>query len=300
MADDERPIIKKVVKKVAGGHHGGAWKVAYADFTTAMMAFFMLLWLLNVTEQETLEGLADYFAPTLISMRNSSGGKGPMGGTTAAKSGAQAGGTTQQREQAESNPDKRNSEAEYQNPTGDPQSVPNYESTINDFQDRAFKGAEDKIKQAIQKAPDLADHKDQVQIEVTKDGLKIQLMDKDRRPMFRDGAAEAYGYAQRLINEISRAIETLPNRISVEGHTDSGFFERNDGNYSNWELSADRANVARRIMINSGIVSSRIAEVVARADTQPLFPDSRMRPENRRITILVMREAPAVPPSRQR
>ncbi len=298
MADEERPIIKKVVKKVVGGAHGGAWKVAYADFTTAMMAFFMLLWLLNVTEQETLEGLADYFAPTLVSMRNSAGGKGPMGGETPAKTGAQSGGTTLQRDQAESNPDQRNSDADFQNPAGTPEAVPNYDSTINDFQDRAFRGAEEKIKQAIQKAPELSDYKDQVQIEITRDGMKIQLMDKDQRPMFRDGTAENYGYAQRLISEISRAIETLPNNISVEGHTDAGFFERLDGNYTKWELSSDRANVARRIMEQSGIVPGRIAEIVGKSDTEPLFPDQRMRPENRRITILVMRENPSLPPGR--
>lgn len=291
MANDEQApiIIKKVIKKIEGGAHGGAWKVAYADFVTAMMAFFMLLWLLNVSEKETLEGLADYFTPTTVMIKSSP--DAPSIDKTARGPGRGAGDST-----------GRSGDNNQIATTND--SEPAVHVTIDTgggkdvdrFQDAAFQSAEEQIKQAIQKIPELLEHQDQVQFEITDEGLKIQLMDKDRRPMFRDTTAEPFGYAQRLIQEVGLIVENLPNRVTILGHTDGGFFQRPDG-YSNWELSADRANVSRSILKIAGVSSDRFAEVIAKADTDPMFPDNPMRAENRRITIMVLREAPVVPPN---
>ena len=287
--DDKRPIIKKVVKKIEGGAHGGAWKVAYADFVTAMMAFFMLLWLLNVSEKETLEGLADYFTPTTVMIKSSP--DAPSIDKSARGPGRGAGDSTGRSGDANKIATTNDSEpaARVTIDTGGGKGV-------DRFQDAAFADAADRIKQAIQKVPELLEHNDQIQIEITDEGMKIQLMDKDRRPMFRDTTAEPFGYAQRLIQEVGLIVEGLPNRVALLGHTDGGFFQRPDG-YGNWELSAERANVARSILKISGVSTDRFSEVIAKADTDPMFPDNPMRAENRRITILVLREAPVVPPN---
>jgi chemotaxis protein MotB len=288
--DDQAPIIiKKVIKKVSGGAHGGAWKVAYADFVTAMMAFFMLLWLLNVSEKETLEGLADFFTPTTVMIKSSP--DAPSIDRTQSGPGRGAGDSI-----GRSGNDSQIATTNDSEPAIHVTIDTGGGKEVDRFQDAAFADAAERINQAIQKVPELLEHKDQIQIEITEEGMKIQLMDKDRRPMFRDTTAEAYGYAQRLIQEVGKIVEGLPNRISLLGHTDGGYFQRPNG-YGNWELSADRANVARQILRITGVSTDRFSEVIAKADTDPIYPDDPMRAENRRITILVIREAPVVPPN---
>ena len=132
-------------------------------------------------------------------------------------------------------------------------------------------------------------------MEQTQDGMRIQIFDRDRRPMFRTGTADLYGYASTLIEEIGAVVESLPNRVSIVGHTDGLPFNRDDG-YSNWELSSNRANAARRVLSDAGITPDCFSEVVGKASTDPMFPDDPGRPENRRITIIVLREAPVVSP----
>ncbi|TNE61567.1 MAG: chemotaxis protein MotB [Alphaproteobacteria bacterium] len=299
--DDVRPIIKKVKKVQGGGHHGGAWKVAYADFTTAMMAFFMLLWLLNVAPPETLAGLADYFAPTTAAISGRSGqdainppsstnaGANPSPVVAITVPGPPQSGATDGK--------KRGSTSEG---GGDP-NFPNSNQSITpqEREDAAFAQMQEQLKMAIQKSPTLSDMSDQLIMEITEDGMKIQLIDKDRRSMFKSGTDELYEYAKAMISEIGKSVQTLPNRLTILGHTDGGPFV-GDGGITNWELSANRANAARRVIDDSGVSDDRLAEVVGKAGTDPLYPDQPNRTENRRITILVLREAPVVPPSLNR
>ncbi len=278
MADEIAPIIKKVKKINAAGAHGGAWKVAYADFTTAMMAFFMLLWLLNVAPPETLEGIADYFSPTAASVPG--GTPDPLTDEQGGLQGATATipGTAKDNESSETtSPEEVNTQAQQ-------------------LENAAFDNLEAEIQIAIQKSPELKDLQDQIQFEVTDEGLKIRLIDKDKRAMFRQGTDDLYNYARKLLTEVGVHIEKMPNRIAVYGHTDNQPF-RGAPDYSNWELSSDRANAARRVVRATGVQDGRMFEVVGKASTEPLYLDQPGRTENRRITILVLREAPVIPAS---
>ncbi len=301
MADDDegkRPIIKKVKKVQGGGHHGGAWKVAYADFTTAMMAFFMLLWLLNVAPPETLAGLADYFSPTTAAVSGRTGsdavnapstenvGNNPSPVVAISVPGPPPSG-----------PDAGDKSGADNEGGGDSESLADQlAEKIQAQENAAFSEMQEQLRLAMQESPELADISDQLIMEITEDGMKIQLLDKDRRAMFRAGTDELYDFARKLLAEIGQSIQTLPNRVSIEGHTDGGFYLGDNGE-TNWDLSADRANSARRVLDNSGVSDDRIFEVVGKAGTDPLYPDQPNRTENRRITILVLREAPVVPPN---
>ena len=288
-----QPIIIKKINKVEGGHHGGAWKVAYADFTTAMMAFFMLLWLLNVSDKETLEGLADYFTPSTAAVVSNSGSDGMLAGTSMASEGVQSSGTIAVDIDApppsETGQDGAREKSYVQSQEEE------WQKNVVTREDAMFSDVADRLRQAIQQMPDLARHQDQLIIEQTPEGMKIQIVDKDKRAMFRTGTAEPYGYAVRLFQTVGRIVESMPNRVAILGHTDAKPLNRVD--YGNWELSADRANAARRILRESGVTYDRFADVIGKADTDPLFPDDPVRNENRRISILVLREAPVVPPS---
>lgn len=299
-ADDKpRPIIKKIKKVQGGGHHGGAWKVAYADFATAMMAFFMLLWLLNVAPPETLAGLADYFAPTTAAVSGRSGvdainppsedgvGSNPSPTVLISTPGP-----------PQSGPTSGESEGADVEGGGDPtlQDILDQANRIREQEDVAFEQMQEKLRLTIQQSATLAEHQDQLILEITEDGMKIQLLDKDRRAMFRQGTDELYNYARELISEIGNSVQDLPNRITIQGHTDGGTFNGPQGT-SNWELSANRANSARRVLDTSGVTEDRFFEVIGKAGTDPLYPDQPTRTENRRITILILREAPVVPPN---
>lgn len=286
MADEAGPtIVIKKVKKVSGGHHGGAWKVAYADFVTAMMAFFLLLWLLGSTDEEKLEGLADYFQPTLASLRTNSGSDGMLGGTSLANEGSMSSGATALQIPASPPPEDSADE--------------DFESKIAEFEDVELNAAGEELRQAIQESAELAEHNDQLIIQQTPDGMRIEIVDKDQRAMFREGTPELHGYAKSMIEKVAEVVEELPNRIAILGHTDA-FSLSGDGDYTNWELSADRANSARRVLSRSDISSDRFSEVTGKAATEPIFPDSPNRAENRRITILVLREAPVLSPEFER
>ena len=299
MADNEqRPIIKKVIKVEGGGHHGGAWKVAYSDFVTAMMAFFMLLWLLNVAPPETLAGLADYFSPTTAAVAGRTGadavnspssdasGSNPSPMLTISELGPPLSGESDGKKQG--NTEDGGGDPDFQNQR--------LAEMIRQREDDAFMSAQDQIQQAIQDSPQLNEHSDQIIMEITEDGMKIQLIDKDNRAMFRSGTADLYEYANAMLNAVGQSVQSLPNRLSILGHTDTGGFNAG-GTYGNWELSADRANSARRAIYNSGVTEDRFSEVIGKAGTEPLYPDAPNRSENRRITMLVLREAPVVPPA---
>ena len=286
MADEVAPIIIiKKIKKISAGHHGGAWKVAYADFVTAMMAFFLLLWLLGSTDEEKLEGLADYFQPTLATLRTNSGSDGMLGGTSLSTDGSQSSGITAV--EVPSTPPPEDSADE------------EFDSKIAEFEDAQLNTAAEQLRQAIQESAELAEHNDQLIIQQTPDGMRIEIVDKDQRAMFRGGTDELHGYAKAMIQAVAEVIEELPNRVAILGHTDSST-PTGAPDFTNWELSADRANAARRVLSASDITADRFSEVTGKAATEPIFPDSPLRAENRRITILVLREAPVLSPEFER
>jgi chemotaxis protein MotB len=297
-ATNQRPIvIKKVKKVVGGGHHGGAWKVAYADFVTAMMAFFLLMWLINTTSPEQRRGIAEFFAPASVS-RVASGAGGLLEGTSFAEEGVRHGHSAPMAAASEpqytSNADDQNEAGENTDAGG--QNNPNEDSltrarTLRETAE--FARAEVAIRQAMQDMPDVAELSRNVIIEQTPEGLRIQIVDQEGRSMFNAGDAQPNERARRLLAAVSTAISQLPNRITISGHTDGSPPGRRYA--SNFELSSARASEARRILQAEGIPADRIYEVAGRADSEPLFSDDPTLPGNRRIAITLLREAPPLP-----
>ncbi len=294
MSGNKPVVIKKVKKIIGGGHHGGAWKVAYADFVTAMMAFFLLMWLINTTSPEQKRGIADYFAPASVS-RSSQGSDGLLGGTAFQEDGARSSGSNRKidEEAAEASQTTKSGgaadgEKKAHEPTEDAlaQALANRENA-------QFASAEASLRQALQDLPDYAELSRNLIIEQTPEGLNIQLVDQEGRAMFTGSSAEPLARTQHLLEAVSKVIERLPNRISISGHTDS--VAPGKPGYSNWDLSADRANAARRILEKSGVDGDRIYQVSGKGDREPLYPDDPDLPANRRISIVLLREAPVMP-----
>ncbi|NWH08602.1 MAG: flagellar motor protein MotB [Alphaproteobacteria bacterium] len=298
MANNDAPIIIKRVKKGGGeGHHGGAWKVAYADFVTAMMAFFLLMWLINTTTPEQKRGIADYFAPASLS-RTTSGSGGIMGGTVFGEEGARSGGSVAVvMRMSPPNPGGQaadgQSDANAQSDSASEDA--GLSSGISEQDKREFERAEVSLRQAMQDLPDFAELSKHIMIDQTPEGLRIQIVDQEGRPMFAPGGSEPLDRTQRLLREVAQVIMKLPNRITISGHTDGAPFERADG-YSNWELSSDRANAARRVLMEAGVPADRIFQVSGKAGSEPLLPDDPFASSNRRISIVLLGEAPPLPP----
>ena len=310
-ADSHGPAPIIVIKrKKAGGHahHGGAWKVAYADFVTAMMAFFLLLWLLNVTTQDQKQAIANYFDPTSAS-ESTSGSGGVMGGTSMMSPGAELSDT---KPIGESIPvpgdpaEKSEKSAKSANASGDagsfdptaPDGAKTGQTDSNkakaageaEKEDKHFKEAEAAIRQAIQSSPELKSLSQNLLLDETPEGLRIQLVDQDGAAMFPSGGTEMFDRTHKLFGVVAAAVKNLPNQITVRGHTDSTPYHSAKG-YSNWDLSTDRANASRRALVDAGLDQSRIASVVGKADRDPLFPENPSAPENRRISIVLLRAA---------
>ncbi|MCI5060060.1 MAG: flagellar motor protein MotB [Alphaproteobacteria bacterium] len=286
--DELRPIIVKKVKKGGHGHHGGAWKVAYADFVTAMMAFFLLLWLLSVTTEVQKDGIADYFTSNPAITRSESGASGLLAGTTVAKDGAM---TSKVQELVH--------KPETQDPALRPGSTPpRKETNISDERFEAerrkreaenFKKAEAALKKAIKSTPELKEMSSALKVDMTPEGLRIQIVDQEGKPLFASGSAVPLTHTKNLLRKVAGIIQKLPNEISVRGHTDSVPYG-SGATYTNWELSADRANSSRRELLNGGLPAARFNNVVGKADTDHLFPDSPMDGKNRRISIILLHE----------
>jgi chemotaxis protein MotB len=306
MASDGAIVIKKVKKGGHGGHHGGAWKVAYADFVTAMMAFFLLMWLINTTTPEQKRGIADYFSAQSIS-QTTSGAGGVLGGTQLGKAGAEAGGSIaidpknsppskSQGARAKNVDEKQggSTAAQGTSPASQIQSDQHLSESLPSATDEQFATAAEAIHQAMQDMPDIAALSRQVITEQTPEGLRIQLIDQDQRPMFQPGSAVPMPYTRKMLEAVAKIIDRLPNRISISGHTDGAAFTGPDGT-TNWELSAARANAARAILNASGVAADRIYEVAGKAGSEPLLPEDPDASANRRISILLMKEAPPVP-----
>jgi len=283
MASDAKklqPIIIKRVKK--GGHavHGGAWKIAYADFVTAMMAFFLLMWLLGSTTEGDKKGIADYFgSPLKLSLMTSGSGAGDA--SHLLKGGGQD--LTRQTGQVK----KGDIEAE--------RKTMNLRA-LKAEQQRAeaakLEELKDKVEEKIAANPALAGMKSQIKLDMTRDGLRIQIVDEGNRPMFDSGSAIVKPYMRDLLREIGSVLGEVPNRLTLEGHTDAQPFGGGDRGYSNWELSADRANASRRELMSGGLPEDRTLRIQGLASSMPFERKDPLAPTNRRISIIVMnREA---------
>ena len=294
MSGNSPVVIKKVKKVIGGGHHGGAWKVAYADFVTAMMAFFLLMWLINTTSPEQKRGIADYFAPASVS-RNEQGSNGLLGGTAFAQDGARSSGSNKPITETQQSNSRTRGGGDAASKSGSAESDTQFEAKAMARREEGaeFLSAEASLRQALQDMPDIAELSKQVLVDHTPEGLRIQLIDQDGRAMFSGSSAEPLPRTQQLLSAVSRVLEKLPNRIIISGHTDTAKPSR--PGYSNWNLSADRANAARSALQSAGVPDDRIAEVSGKAATDPLYPDDPDAPANRRITIVLLREAPVMP-----
>ena len=298
--DLEQPIIIKKVKKGGHGHHGGAWKVAYADFVTAMMAFFLLLWLLNATTEEQKMGLADYFSPASVSNPHSGSG-GVLGGLTISVDGAQVssggpseGGATLPIPPAATTPVETEGEELTEEEIVEPEEAEKISrETVDELlarrEQEQFEAAEEALRDAIESVPDLESLQDSLLIEQTPEGLRIQLVDQEGYSMFASGSARPNDQLVQLIGLVTQVVTQLPNKLSISGHTDSVPYRNAEG-YTNWELSSDRANAARRLLIDGGLGQDRVANVQGRAATEPLLPEDTTDPSNRRISIVLLRE----------
>ena len=278
MAGDNKklqPIIVKRVKK--GGHaaHGGAWKIAYADFVTAMMAFFLLMWLLGSTTEGDRKGIADFFnAPLKISLFSSGSGAGDA--SHVIKGGGED--LTRQHGQV-----KR----------GDVSADSTYNlAALKEEQRRQesqkLEQLRMKVLSQIESNPTLSALAEQIKLDMTPDGLRIQIIDQQSRPMFALGSAQVQPYMRDLLREVGKVLKDVPNRLTLEGHTDATPYAGGDRGYSNWELSADRGNASRRELLAGGLPEDRVLRVMGLAFSRPFNPQDSRDPQNRRISIIVM------------
>jgi len=264
-----QPIIIKRKKVVQGdGHHGGAWKVAYADFVTAMMAFFLLMWLLNATTEEQRKGIADYFNPTIPVSRISGGGSDGLNGSsmftedTYAKMGT--GGT---RAVTIDTPKKEGS------------------TTAADASaEEVAENLQNLRAELSEEAKQLSEH---LMIKMSPEGMVLEIIDSDSSPLFMVGSSNPTPLLQKLLTSISGSLDAFRNDIKIVGHTDSLQY-RLDANYDNWNLSTDRANMIRKLLLEEGMMPSRLKEVSGRADTDPLAPNDPSASQNRRISIVIL------------
>ncbi len=270
-------------------------KKVYADFVTAMMAFFLLLWLLNVTTQDQKKAIANYFDPTSAS-DSTSGSGGVLGGTSMLSPGAELSDTKPIGTTIPEPGDPSAASDEKSTPAQDSSGQGNVgdkeKNAIAQVEDKNFKQAEASIKQAIQSVPELQSLAQNLLIDETPEGLRIQIVDQDGASMFPSGGAEMFDKTKKLLATVAQAVKGLPNQITVRGHTDSTPYKSSKG-YSNWDLSSDRANATRRALVEAGLNPNRIASVVGKADKEPLFPENPDAPENRRVSIIMTRAAVA-------
>jgi chemotaxis protein MotB len=282
----DAPIIVKKIKKAGGAaHHGGAWKVAYADFVTAMMAFFLLMWLINTTSPEQKKGIADYFAPASVS-ETTSGAGGILHGTSLGQDGSKSAGSESVIEQTA--PDAPNTQETGSTKTSGKAS----ESAADQKEEQALQNAAESLKQALQDMPELAELSKQILVDQTPEGLRIQLIDQEGRSMFKENSAQPNDRARILLRAVSKVVGQLPNRVSISGHTSASPGPKNA---ADWQLSSARADMSRQIMQGSGIDPDRIYQVSGKASSDPLYPDDPTLPGNRRITIVLLKEKPVLP-----
>ncbi len=278
MSDDtQQPIVVKRIKKGGGGAHGGAWKIAYADFVTAMMAFFLLMWLLGSTTSGDLKGIADYFnTPLKVAL---SGGSGSGDSSSIIK----AGGEDLTRSYGQNNKSDK-----------DQRKIINLRAAQADYaaiekaEREKLAGLKKQIEAMIESKPALHQFKNQLLLDLTSEGLRIQIVDEQNRPMFDSASAELKPYAREIMFSIAKLINEVDNRISLAGHTDATPFAGGQQNYNNWDLSTDRANASRRALIAGGMKEDRLMRLVGLASAVPYDRADPLNPVNRRISIIVL------------
>ncbi len=269
-----QPIIIKKVKKHGHAHHGGAWKIAYADFVTAMMAFFLLMWLISMTTQEQKVGLAEYFSPASLSPATSGAG-GMLYGTSLDSSGNKP---STPREAARGFAEPKDG-ARPTSPSS--ASEPDYSAIAS-------------LRQALQKMPDIAELSRNIVFETTKEGLNVSLVDQDGRSMFRDGSVDPYEHTRRVLEALAPALSRMPNRLSITGYT-AAARPGSAQAVEPWNLTAGRALAVREILSGAGVRNDNFASVVGRADTEPVFPDNPYIAPNRRVTITLLNASAPAP-----
>ena len=278
MAGDSKklqPIIVKRIKKGGHGHHGGAWKIAYADFVTAMMAFFLLMWLLGSTTEGDKKGIADYFnAPLKVAMF---GGSGSGDSSSIIKGGGA--------DLTRSSGQIKQGDVEAKKRTYNLQALKNEQRRAEMARLQAIK---EKVEDVLASNPKLAAMRSQIRLDMTADGLRIQIVDELNRAMFDSGSAIVQPYMRELLREIGSVLAEVPNRLTLEGHTDAQPFAAGDRGYSNWELSSDRANASRRELVAGGLPDDRVLRVQGLASSQLFDTGDPASPANRRISIIVM------------
>ncbi|MCX7384566.1 MAG: OmpA family protein [Alphaproteobacteria bacterium] len=347
---DRGGIVIRKEEIIEGGHHGGAWKVAYADFVTAMMAFFLLMWLLNATSEEQRRGLADYFTPNDLMSAGRSGNGKPFGGHTpfdegdmASDRGTKSISPGKQSSQAPPVDDPDSEQAPAEEPPADTEGTAarpagrasatlrtdgskapgggqaaaqaqnpaagQYlansaagaaaDAAAREIDDAAFRAEQERrervaferaaaqIREAVQSDPALAGLSRQLRIDMTQEGLRIQIIDEDRQPMFATGSAAVNDRARLLLQKIAPVLARLPEDIAISGHTDAAPF-RGEGR-TNWELSAERANATRRLLVEHGLTETRFRRVTGTADRDPLVPADPLAAANRRVAIVVLK-----------
>jgi chemotaxis protein MotB len=278
----EPEIIVKKAKAHHAAHHGGAWKIAYADFVTAMMAFFMLLWIIGASNEEQRKGIADYFTPTVIQMKNSGGSNGIMGGRSIqSEEGAapHAAATGQRR-----TPSAGGGAPVAQNAMS--QDKANEAGKRRAADERRFRMVEKIIAARLAGDPTLQGLKGQVRLVRNDDGLRIDLIERADFAMFGSGTSVLGPEASALVHSVAIAIASTPNQLTVRGHTDSVGYARGGGN--NWSLSSARADATRRALVDAGVGENRFRRIEGVADTDPFNTEDRADPRNRRISITVL------------
>jgi chemotaxis protein MotB len=279
-SDEVAPIIVvKKIKKGGHGHHGGAWKIAYADFVTAMMAFFLLMWLLGSTSEGDLKGISEYFSsPLKVSLM---GGKGSGTATSV----IDAGGTDLARSVGQikrgSNEDDRTSEDTSVPPTPATEAAEKVES-------QRLSQLKGEIERLIEASTLMKQFQNQIKLDITQEGLRIQIVDEKNRPMFDSGSAVLKDYMKDILRSLTKVLNEVDNKLTLSGHTDATPYASGAAGYSNWELSADRANASRREMMAAGMKESKVLRVVGLASSVPMKTDDEYASINRRIAIVVM------------
>jgi chemotaxis protein MotB len=269
----EKPIIvKKIIKKAGHGHHGGAWKIAYADFVTAMMAFFLLMWLLGTTDENTRKGISEYFQDP-YGVNISSTGEGIANRDNI----IQGGGSDLSSKDA--------GQVHQGEEVPPPEDI---EKLAEEQENQKLELLQSKIQAMLDANTELAEYRDQIKLETTPEGLKIQIIDAKNRPMFKLASSGIEEYAKMILHELAPVINELPNKITINGHTDALPYPANKSGYSNWNLSSDRANVARYQLTEGGLNEDKILRVVGLASSIPYNAENPDDPMNRRISIIVM------------
>ena len=270
-----QPIIVKKVRKPHRGHAHGVWKIAYADFVTAMMAFFLLMWLLGSTTKGDLKGIADHFSTPLHVALNAGSGSGDSSSIIT------AGGSDLTRSVGQ----VKRGETAVRDRTVNPHALARENRRV---ESRRLMALREKVESVVASDPTLADMRKHLRMDLTSDGLRIQIVDDRQRPMFDSGGAEVKYYMRDLLRAIGKVLNEVENRVSLAGHTDAALYAHGPGGYTNWELSSERANASRRELIAGGMREEKIIRVEGLGATQLFDPENPLNPMNRRISIVVM------------